>query len=157
MTDWHVILGVAKNSSLEQIKAAYRKKAFEFHPDKNPSPDAQSQFIAIDTAYRMLTNPGSIKFTKPRPPRKKDIWDVDVPVFKDSMDGQYEHQKKYQPYYDYNRPRYQPYKAPEPPAKLYWGDNDMTGYWAEYNRLKIVCAYEEPEVFWQKLDEWVVG
>src|SRR5664280_528672 len=51
ITDYYKILGLQANSSIEEIKQAYRKKARLCHPDINPAPDAKDQFICITEAY----------------------------------------------------------------------------------------------------------
>lgn len=51
-----IILGVPVNSSKEQIKKAYRKLAFEWHPDKNPDKIqlAEEMMKKINAAYCLL-------------------------------------------------------------------------------------------------------
>jgi hypothetical protein len=53
------ILGLSGSPNEADIKKAFRKKALHYHPDRNPSEDAQKQFILICEAYEWLTNPGS--------------------------------------------------------------------------------------------------
>jgi molecular chaperone DnaJ len=56
--DYYEILGVRKDSSADEIKKAYRKKAIQYHPDKNPG-DKQSEenFKEAAEAYEVLSNP----------------------------------------------------------------------------------------------------
>ena len=54
LTDYYEILGLPINSSIEEIKKAYRKKARLYHPDINPAPDAKDHFISITEAYEFL-------------------------------------------------------------------------------------------------------
>jgi len=53
--NYHSVLGVGSNASFEEIKKAYRRKAFQFHPDLNKSENAQEKFIQITEAYEFLT------------------------------------------------------------------------------------------------------
>jgi hypothetical protein len=48
------ILGVNPNSSLEDVKHAYRQKAKLLHPDINPSPDAHTEFIRTKQAFEFI-------------------------------------------------------------------------------------------------------
>jgi len=50
------ILGLNEFANDEQIKKAWKKKALKFHPDKNPSENAQEEFIKICDAYQNLLN-----------------------------------------------------------------------------------------------------
>jgi hypothetical protein len=54
ISDYYDILGIKSISSVDEIKKAYRKKAREFHPDINHSPDAKDMFIALTEAYEFL-------------------------------------------------------------------------------------------------------
>ncbi len=54
LTDYYEILGIPVNSSFEEIKKAYRKKARLYHPDINHSTDAKDLFIRITEAYDFL-------------------------------------------------------------------------------------------------------
>jgi len=50
--DWWVVLGVSKDASPEQIKAAYRKKSADHHPDKGGSEAAMTE---VNLAYQEAT------------------------------------------------------------------------------------------------------
>lgn len=56
--DYYEILGVDKNSAPKQIKEAYRKLAFQYHPDKNRgNPSALEKMKEINEAYAVLSDP----------------------------------------------------------------------------------------------------
>lgn len=50
-------LGLSNNASPDEIRRAYFEAARKLHPDANPSPDAANQFMAIQKAYDVLSNP----------------------------------------------------------------------------------------------------
>ncbi len=54
MTNYYHILGITPQATIEQIKKAYRKKAFLLHPDRNKSADAKDQFVLLNEAYEYL-------------------------------------------------------------------------------------------------------
>ena len=54
--DFYDVLGIQKNASKDDIKAAYRKLALQFHPDRNKSPEAEEKFKEISEAYAVLSD-----------------------------------------------------------------------------------------------------
>jgi molecular chaperone DnaJ len=57
MADYYDILEISRSATAEEIKKAYRKKALQFHPDKNPG-DAQAEkrFKDVSEAYEVLSD-----------------------------------------------------------------------------------------------------
>jgi len=54
--DFYEVLGVNKSASKADIKAAYRKQALTWHPDRNKAADAEEKFKEINEAYEVLSN-----------------------------------------------------------------------------------------------------
>lgn len=58
--DYYEILGVAKGTSLEEIKKKYRSLALKHHPDRVPQEkkkEAEEKFKGISEAYGVLSDP----------------------------------------------------------------------------------------------------
>ena len=94
MPDYYQILGVDQRADGAAIKAAYRKLALTYHPDKNPgNHEAEEKFKAINEAYAVLSDPakrsrydrfGSVDESIPM---GADIFDIFASVFGSGMAG----------------------------------------------------------------------
>jgi hypothetical protein len=57
MKDYYLILGVERTATSRDIKRTYRRLAIVFHPDKNPTAEAEDRFKEINEAYMVLSDP----------------------------------------------------------------------------------------------------
>ncbi len=57
MKNYYRTLGLTRNCTQAEIKAAYKELAKKWHPDKNKSVNAHDMFIEIHEAYEILSNP----------------------------------------------------------------------------------------------------
>ncbi|MBI4286861.1 MAG: molecular chaperone DnaJ [Chloroflexi bacterium] len=55
--DYYEVLGISREANDEDIKKAFRKLAFQFHPDRNRDTGAEDKFKEINEAYEVLSDP----------------------------------------------------------------------------------------------------
>ncbi len=83
MPDYYATLGVDSGADAATIKAAYRKLALNYHPDRNPgNREAEEKFKAINEAYAVLSDPGK----RGRYDRYGTVDDGGIPMGSDIFD-----------------------------------------------------------------------
>ncbi|MDD4876430.1 MAG: DnaJ domain-containing protein, partial [Dehalococcoidales bacterium] len=55
--DYYEVLNIAKNATDEEVKKAFRKLAFKYHPDHNRNDGAEDKFKEVNEAYEILSDP----------------------------------------------------------------------------------------------------
>lgn len=74
---YYRVLGVASTATSDEIKKAFRAKAQELHPDKNPNSETTREFQFLNEAYQVLSDPeqraeyDAQSYTAPEEPRSK--------------------------------------------------------------------------------------
>ncbi|MCP4021668.1 MAG: J domain-containing protein [Desulfobacteraceae bacterium] len=56
-TNYFDILGIDSNATMGEIKKAYRKLAFKYHPDHNTGKPGKKKYIQVKKAYEILVDP----------------------------------------------------------------------------------------------------
>jgi len=54
--DYYEVLGIGKNATSEEIKKAFRKLAFQYHPDRNHENGAAEKFKEVSEAYEVISD-----------------------------------------------------------------------------------------------------
>ncbi len=57
--NYYAVLNIPRRATAAEVKRAYFRAAKNFHPDRNPDPDAASRFIEVQKAFEVLSNPTS--------------------------------------------------------------------------------------------------
>lgn len=61
MLNAYEILGISQNATEDEIKTAYRRKAIEFHPDRNNDRDTTADMVKVNAAKEILSDPAKRK------------------------------------------------------------------------------------------------
>ncbi len=57
MTNYYHVLGLSENATQAEIKAAFKRQAVKFHPDKHPGkPEMEEKFKEVNQAYQTLSD-----------------------------------------------------------------------------------------------------
>jgi len=78
MIDYYALLNIDYTASKKDIKKAYKREAFKWHPDKNKSDEANRKMQLINEAYLILKdNDAKLRYDKEHPnPLKTKIQEL---------------------------------------------------------------------------------
>jgi hypothetical protein len=91
MMDCYAVLGVRQNASQDEIKAAFRERALECHPDRAPEGEeaaAKEEFQRVRKAFELLSDP--------QKRAKYDASDRETDPTDDSVDDVHVRRRSYQ-------------------------------------------------------------
>jgi curved DNA-binding protein CbpA len=57
--DYYELLQIKPAATFDEVHKAYRALAMQFHPDRNPTPEAAATMISLNEAYAVLSEPAS--------------------------------------------------------------------------------------------------
>lgn len=130
--NYYDILGININATEQDVKCAYRKLAFQKHPDRNPGDaSAANEFKEVTEAYEVLINPET---------RKK--YDFKLPKKKIKPTSKKNEQKNDLVFF-----------SPQPPKFNLWGNplsKKEQEEWLEDNRISITDIHKKEK----KQKEW---
>lgn len=73
--DYYSILGIRQGASYDEIRKAYRRKAMEYHPDRNHCENAQEMFIRVTEAYEyLISHPHGRNISEEEARRNYQAW-----------------------------------------------------------------------------------
>jgi DnaJ-domain-containing protein 1 len=100
MRDYYEILGVNRNADPAQLKAAFKRLAMLYHPDRNPNnQEAEEVFKIINEAYHILSDP-----------EKKSQYDMQLYGFAQAYEEIYWQQVKQRRYYQWKKAQESTYR-----------------------------------------------
>lgn len=128
--DYYAILEVNISATQDEIKAAFKKQALKWHPDRNPKQDTTLRMQQINEAYLILKDPEA-----------RERYDKEYNQFKEYQQRQHyserERQRKYSEEQQRREKEKQQYEK-QYEYKEYNVSDDILGKWMENARKQAI-------------------